>query len=223
LIGGPSQRNVANPRLLDLLGTKYIIIPPNQSVPENYFGPLPVKKAQDFPGGQLLENDNAFPRAFLGDSVIVSPDIEQTFNSILRGKENLRYVIYLEEKPDLMPENTIPNLDSAWIISRGVDSVLVGIESRNNKILVLIDNYYEAWKVYVDGNPTKLMRADGSFRAVAIPAGTKQVLFKYHSERYGTGKSITLATFLYLFLVFGFFSIKAILFKIRSGKMAAGG
>lgn len=215
LIGGPSQRNVANPRLLDLLGTKYIIIPPKQSIPANYFGLIPVKNVQDFPGGQILENDNAFPRAFLADSVIISTDIGQTINSILRGKEDLRHVVYLEEQPDLMPADTISNSDSAWIISHGVDSVAVGIECADNKILVLTDNYYEAWKAYVDGKPVRLMRADGSFRAVAVPAGTKQVLFRYQSERYKIGKSITYATVLYLFLVFGFFSVKAIIPKMR--------
>jgi hypothetical protein len=215
LIGGPAQRNVSNPRLLDLLGTKYIIIPPNQRVPDNYFGPIPVKKVQTFPGGQILQNDNAFPRVFLADSVIISPDIEQTFNSVLRGKEDLRHVVYLEEQPDLLPADTISKSDSAWIISHGVDSVSVGIACRDNKILVLTDNYYEAWKAFVDGKPARIMRADGSFRAVAIPAGTKRVMFRYESERYRTGKSVTLATFLYLIGVFGYFSVKGILPKIR--------
>jgi len=168
LLGGPSLRNIPNPRLLNLVGAKYIILPQNQRIPEGYFGSESVSKVQDFPGGQVLRNGNAFPRIYLTDSVIVSADIEQIHNSVLQGKENLREVVYLEEKPELELESENLNSDSAWIISYGIDSVVVGVHNQCNKMLVLTDNYYDSWKVYIDGNPGKILRAYGSFRAVAI-------------------------------------------------------
>ena len=62
-------------------------------------------------------------------------------------------------------------------ISNAIDSIVVGVNCDNNKILVVTDNYYDAWKVYVDGKPGKLLRADGSFKAVAVTAGTLIVIF----------------------------------------------
>ncbi|UCC79542.1 MAG: YfhO family protein [Candidatus Zixiibacteriota bacterium] len=218
LLGGPSQRNITNPRLLNLVGTKYIILPPNQRIPDNYFGLNPVLKALDFSDGQLIRNDNAFPRVYLVDSVRVLSGSEQADNLVLNGNENLRNIVYLEEKPDLKIGGTDPDSDSAWIISYTPDSVLIGTNVRNNGILVLTDNYYDSWNVYIDGSPAKLLRAYGSFRAAAVPGGAKKVLFRYESERYKTGKAITMATMLYLVLVLGYFSLKGVVPKIKTRK-----
>ena len=69
----------------------------------------------------------------------------------------------------------------------------------------MTENYYDSWHVFIDNQPAKLLRADGSFRAVAIPAGAEKVTMIFESERYATGKLITLSTSLYLLIVFGFF------------------
>ena len=69
----------------------------------------------------------------------------------------------------------------------------------------MTENYYDSWHVFIDNQPAKLLRADGSFRAVAIPAGARQVTMIFESERYATGKLITLSTSLYLLIIFSFF------------------
>jgi uncharacterized membrane protein YfhO len=53
------------------------------------------------------------------------------------------------------------------------------------------DNYHPDWRVYVDGIQTKLMIAYGSFRAVEIPAGSKEVIFKFDPPSYRIGRYIT--------------------------------
>jgi len=53
--------------------------------------------------------------------------------------------------------------------------------------LVLLDNHFPGWVVDVDGEPAKLLRADFSFRAVALPEGKHIVTFLYRpaSLRFG--------------------------------------
>ena len=94
---------------------------------------------------------------------------------------------------------------SASISARATDSVGVGLNGAANRLLVLTENYYDSWQVFVDGHPAELLRSYGTFRAVAVPKGAKLVLFKYTSERYATGKLITFVTSLYLLAVFGFY------------------
>ena len=114
-------------------------------------------------------------------------------------------LVYLEEEPPLEISSDSMLSDSAWIIEHQFDSVVIGVNCTANRILVLTENYYDSWHIFVDNQPAKLLRADGSFRAVAIPAGAKQVTMIFESERYATGKLITLSTSLYLLIIFGFF------------------
>jgi hypothetical protein len=218
LLGGPSKKNMGNPRLLNLVGTRYLLLSTQQQLPPNALGEKPLTPAATFGSLQVLQNDNAFPRVYLTDRYQVLSDLETIDQEVLNGSENLREVVYLEETPDIeiLPGDTgfeKNNTDSTWVISHALDSVLVGVSCSRNRLLVLTDNYYDAWHVYVDGTPAKLLRAYGSFRAVAVPAGTQQVLFKYNSQRYRIGKLVTLTTSLYLAVVFGVYFIRSKLRK----------
>jgi hypothetical protein len=53
--------------------------------------------------------------------------------------------------------------------------------------LVVRDLYWPGWKARVDGRPVPLLPADGVFRAVALPAGTHQVEFRYRPLSFGLG------------------------------------
>jgi hypothetical protein len=209
LLGGPSLKNIGNPRLLNLVGAKYLVTPAQRQLPLNALGDKPLVTAGTFGSYQILRNDNALPRVYLADRYRLFKEHDAIYDEVLNGTEDLREVVYLEETPEIeiLPDTTADtvNSDSAWIIDYAIDSVLVGVRCDRNKILVMIDNYYDAWHVYVDGAPAKLLRAYGSFRAVAVPAGTQRVLFKYYSERYRIGKLVTLLTALYLAVVFAFY------------------
>ena len=123
----------------------------------------------------------------------------------MQGGYDLGQLVYLEEEPPLEISRDSMLTDSVWIIEHQFDSVVIGLNCTANRILVMTENYYDSWHVFVDDQPAKLLRADGSFRAVAIPAGAEKVTMIFESERYATGKLITLSTSLYLLIVFGFF------------------
>ena len=207
LLGGPAKSNQGNPYFLNLVGARYVLYAGNQAFPPEYFGEKPVVPAASFGGAQILRNDNAFPRVYLVDSFRVIDDRKVMETDILTGVDNLRRVVYLEEQPDMTIGHDSSATDSAWIQDYEDDSVRVGVRVTQNKLLVLGDNYYDAWEVYVDGQPAKLLRSYGTFRAVAVPAGTKEVFFKYDSQRYRTGKLVTLVTSVYVLLIVGLYFV----------------
>jgi len=205
LLGGSELKNWTNPRFLNLVGTRYVMIPADAGFPPDYFGEIPVHAEVGFGDIRLVENRNAFERVYLVNSYQVIPNRQDIYPLVLTGSDNLRKKVYLEEEPDLaIPADSLA-ADSAWIKSYDLDSIVVGVNCSANRILVMTDNYYESWHAYVDGRPAKIMRSYGSFRAVALPAGAKEVLFKYESKRYATGKMVTGVTSLYFLVVFGFY------------------
>lgn len=208
LLGGPGQSNRANPHFLNLVGAEYILFPTNQQFPEGYLGDRPVTTAATFGPITVLHNENALPRAFLAGQYRVFTGRKEIYPEVLAGADDLRKVVYLEEEPSLRISTDTTSSDSAWIVDYQNESVLVGVNCTDNRILVLTDNYYDAWQVLVDGRPAKLHRAYGTFRAVEVPAGTREVHFRYKSHRYVLGRTVTWLTMIYLIIATGFCLLK---------------
>jgi len=212
LLGGIGAGNKTNPRLLNLASARHIVLPAQMQVPPGYFGQAPVTDAVNFPGPQgmvkVAVNENAFPRVYLADQYEVISDRSQIYPRILQGNEDLRRLVYLEKQPDLAigPPDTLADsivTDSAWIENFHTDSIVVGLSNSKNQLLVMTDNWYDAWHAEVDGQPVELLRSYGTFRAVEVPAGAKQVVFRYESERYATGVRTTYVTAAFLLVVCG--------------------
>lgn len=222
LLGGPALTTVpegrllqmgrlANARFVNLAGTKFLIDPTQGLYRPEHFGTQPVTKLADLGSAQLLQNDNAFPRVYLvdkyqviaGDTVIYrsaadSVVFRKVVLEVLGGSSDMRHTVLLEEEPTLEIPLDSASTDSTWIINYHADSVRVGVKVAKNKLLVMTDTWFNAWHVTIDGSPAKLLRAYGAFRAIEIPAGSKQVFFEYKSERFALGKTVTWATALYL-------------------------
>jgi hypothetical protein len=196
LLGGPTLTNLNNPNFLNLVGARYLVAAANARLPLDYFGPQPLTVDRNFGNINIYKNGNAFPRAFIVNQYEVIPDRKNIYPQVISGTKNLRRVVYLEENPPIAitPGDTLSAI--AEISSYANDSVVIDVQSPANSILVLTDNYYVAWDAYADGIKTPILRADGSFRAVPIKAGTKRVIFKYNRSMNNTAKTITLATLL---------------------------
>lgn len=200
LAGGVSFRDRFNPRFVNLTNTQYIICPRTIILPPDTLGPLPLDTVAVFDQDVILRNDNCYPRVFLVSNFEVIPDRAKLPWLVLHGdvderktvrEIDLRKTVYLETEPSLNLTGAGNITDTAVIDHFGNDSVLVRVSCASNRILVMSDNYHPDWRVYVDGIPGNLMIAYGSFRAVAIPAGTKEVIFKFEPPSYRIGRYLT--------------------------------
>lgn len=203
LLGSMQLRNLFQARFLNLMGVRYIVVPSGQRFPGDYFGSKPVIPLATFGRFQVLENQNAFPRVYVCDNYEVVSDRSEIYPRVIGGPEDLRRLVYLEEPPEMAIVQDTASGDSAWVIGYEIDSVTVGVSLSSNKLLVLTDSWYDAWKVTVDGRPAVCQRSYGALRAVAVPAGAEKVVFRFESSRYRMGKTITLATALFLVVVLG--------------------
>jgi len=214
LLGGPSLQNLGNPHFLNLVGAQYILAQSGNKLPPDYFGPDSLRVNKDFGQVTLFENGNAFPRAFLVNEYEVIPDRQDITPRIMGGTDDLRRKVLLEEEPPFKPVAD-STAGGAEIVSYAIDSILIDIDTDSDAILVLTDNYYFAWEAFVDGNKTEILRANGSFRAVPVKAGTKQVLFKYNKDANGLADTITILTLLLVAVILAVYLVLYIKNKKR--------
>jgi hypothetical protein len=92
-----------------------------------------------------------------------------------------------------------------------VDSVFPGVSgtrvditvtTETGGLLVLADTDYPGWTATVDGQPARILRVNGAFRAVEVPAGARQVRFEYRPGWLLPGAIISAAALLLTLLLF---------------------
>jgi hypothetical protein len=207
--------------LLDLLGTRYLLQPAELPPPggdgwgeppdsigcsTRVSGPLlgtPDRdshlKAYDFITGGVhelpmyhqYENTAAFPRTFVVSRAERLPDPPDTLAKLVAT--DLRHVVLLEG--DVPPETAAEVTErAAWLREYRPNRVVVRVGDGPAGWLVLTDVWYPGWVCTVDGQPTEVRRADYLFRAVRIPEGVKEVVFRFEPDSLRWGQRISMGT-----------------------------
>ena len=180
--------------LLDLLGARYVVVP-TEPLPKDreYLRKLEREFPAVYKDGRtkVLENEGALPRTWVvhrarrmdgGDA------LKLLESGAIRPPET---ALLETEPPRLDPS---PSADRASVTAYEADRVEIEAATGGSGLLVLGDVYYPAWRAYVDGEPAPIYRADGLFRAVALPAGRHTVEFRYESRTLRAGTAISLVT-----------------------------
>ena len=184
----------------------YVSFYENEIKNEDYFIPFTIKPMEkkypipfNFHDIYVNENFDAFPRAFLVHEFIQVPS-NQSQNFLLNHPEfDLRNEVILEEpSPDSwikMDSNLISNTsDSVDIVYFEENKIKIQSHSDYDSILILTDIFYPGWNVAIDGNPTKIFKANGLVRAVFVPAGEHSIEFEYLPDSFNLGIMISLGT-----------------------------
>jgi len=75
--------------------------------------------------------------------------------------------------------------------SLGTSELRVVCATPTPALLFFGDSYHPDWRAYVDGQRQPVHRADGNFMAVAIPAGTSEVRFRFRPHMFAKGLVIS--------------------------------
>lgn len=176
-------------RLMDLMNVSFIT-----SRRPLQLGPREPALEPELRDGDLLvyRYEGALPRAYAAVSVVESSakDAEDT---VFSPTFDPHKAVVLEQTPtalrDTQPQPIIPVTVSEYTANR----VALVPDLAQASVVVLADAYDPDWHVTIDGQVAPLLRANGMFRGVLVPAGQHQVVFSYRPRLVFYGALLSLA------------------------------
>jgi hypothetical protein len=143
----------------------------------------------------VYQNDQALPRAYLAGVYDSADSPTDALNEIFdEAAFDFRRKVVLEPGGLAVGDfqNPFPGGD-ARIVDYRPARVLIRTSCASRAILVLSDCYYPGWSARVDGIDTTVIPANGTFRAVILPAGNHEVEFQFVPRSFAVGASISAA------------------------------
>jgi len=199
----PFDSNSYRLRMMSLLGVKYVLeakrgdlkdkIPTEIRFPSSLF-----RVVWEDDAWRIWQYKNALPRAIFATNYVVKENPQDLVDSIYNASVDLKHTVVLEEDPKFITTN---GSGKAEIISYDVNAVKIRTQSDADGFVVLTDNYYSGWSATVDGQKTKVHRADYTFKSAFVPKGTHTVVFQYMPTSFMIGALTSLIGIAMLFLL----------------------
>jgi hypothetical protein len=174
-----------NIEVLNMLNTKYIIYPTND-------GKAALQINNDANGNAwFVENVRMVHSA---DEEISALDSLSTKTEVVVNDEFKDQLTKLQFKRDSL---AIINLQSYQ-----PNELIYESKSDSQQLAVFSEMYFkDGWHVYLDGKESSYFRANYVLRAMVLPTGKHEIVFKFEPEIIETGNTITLASYVLLIMI----------------------
>jgi hypothetical protein len=129
----------------------------------------------------VLENAEAFGRAWLVGGVRVADD-DATIEGLRSGAMDLRHGAWVEPTFASVAGKAGPPAEVAGTVRAEElrsSSQRFAVESADDALLIVSDNYDPGWRATIDGKPAEVFRANYNMRGLRVPAGAHTVEFRY--------------------------------------------
>ncbi len=191
ILGSP-----ANPTFWRMLNVEYIIF--DKQI--NYPGFTPI-----FTGAKtfVYKNENALPRIYFVNKVEKKNAIE-TINAVKQNSFDPADVAFVEDEIS----GIVPPDSTAFVnISEFKDEkVTLNVKATGNNFLFFGDTYLPyGWTATIDGNETKIYKANHGFRGIVVPVGEHKIEFVYAPKSFAISKylALILSSVSFAGLIFG--------------------
>jgi hypothetical protein len=192
---------VKNKPLLDLLGVRYVLQPASEGpavvgTVARETDPHPAAYCFiaggvcDLPPYRVYENPDALPRAFVVPEAAPLPAGSRLLPT-LKTTDFRRTVLLEGVEPAKAGTAEGGTFRAAEVREYRPNRVVIDAESDVAGYLVLADLWYPGWECTVDGEAVPVRRANYVFRAVELPAGRHEVVFRFKPESYRLGRWVS--------------------------------
>ncbi|MBI3813755.1 MAG: YfhO family protein [Nitrospinae bacterium] len=184
-------------RLTDLLNAKYLVLKSGDKVNHPSFKPV-------FNNGRfsIFKNLNAMPRSFIVHKYKVIGDRDSVFKEMMSPEFNPADSVILEEDIENIFVKSADISPSPIFMDYSPNHIKIEAISNTPCLLILGDSYYPGWRAFIDGNETKIYRANYVMRAVVLTKGRHTVEFIYTPLSFKIAVIISLIT---ISFITGFF------------------
>lgn len=180
--------NPRNMRVINMLNTKYIIVPGENNQPMSYKNDQALGNAWFVKEYKLVAN---------ADSEIVAL---RTFNPAATAIIDKRF----EKELDGLKLNAQDSTSSIKLTAYKANHLTYESNTSSEKLAVFSEIYFASgWNAYIDGNLTPHFRADYVLRAMRIPSGKHTVEFKFEPKIFSIGEKVSAASLFLLVLLCG--------------------
>jgi len=185
--------------ILNLLGIDWVTLPKERDFPFINEAVKHYEKGYEDEYVEIYRNLDPHPRAFVVGKVVVekpvksvikwSPAVDVTLKKVQFKDRNILKKLFsfgFDPAREVLLEESPPEFQEKEEITSRVEwerdtpqEIELKVRTSAEGFLVLSDVYDPGWKAWVDGEPTKIYKADYLFRAVRVPAGEHTVTFRY--------------------------------------------
>ncbi len=176
-----------NRGVMNMLNTKYFIVPGADNVPT----------AQQNPG--------ALGNAWFVSNIEYVPDADAENKALGRIDPSITAVIDTRFEPflaDFVLDST-DNHGTISMLDYKPNKLVYESDLTKDRLAVFSEIYYEpSWNAYVDGELVDHFRVNYVLRAMVVPAGKHTIEFKFEPALYGVGEKIALGSSFLVILIF---------------------
>lgn len=186
--------------LLPRLGVQQVLAPPELATDPGWQGRAlagrGLRPTYSGPDGILYEVDGALPRAFTVTAAEWVRSDDEALRRFADPSFDARASVLISGEPPVggADASTAPVEASSGVEWRSdqPDRLRMTVRASQPSWLVLLDTWEPGWKATVNGRERPVRRADFSFRAVQVPAGTSDVSLSYRPIELAAGAGVSL-------------------------------
>ncbi len=187
-----------NMQVLNMLNTKYVIVPTKEQ------------------GNVVQQNPGALGNAWFVKSYKLVANADSELNALTNFNPSQEAIV--DKRFESTLKNFKPNFDSTATIKLtkySPNELMYQSKSNNEQIAVFSEIYYDkGWNVFIDNKPADYFRANYVLRAMLIPSGNHEINFKFEPKGYYVGEKIALISSILLLLIF----IGVVFFEFKKAK-----
>jgi len=190
-------QNKFTQRALNLTGTKYLVdkrdqIATNWEPKTDIFENDSVGLLWQNSKWKVYENKFSLPRFQLIGKFEKIHSKEKIIERLYSDNFDYKKVIVLEKDPkDVILPSSHSEIE---VLSNTPNEIIVKTMADKPQLLFVSDNFYPGWLATIDGQKTEILRANYTFRAISVPAGSHQIIMRYVPISFVFGLLISLSS-----------------------------